>query len=450
MSGRPVIVIGGGLAGLAAATALAERGVTVTVIEGRQQLGGRAFSFRDPATGDVVDNGQHLLMSCYHEVRRFLRRIGSEDLVTFQPRLEVPFAGPNGRRARLKCPAWPAPLHAVVGLLGLSTLSWADRLRLRHLRHSLETSSPEDLDRLTVEQWLTRCHQSPQAQRHLWEPITLATVNELPSLASAFPFVQVLRQALLASEPDSHLGWSRVGLTDLYVPQSRQFVESRGGVVLLQSPVDQVELGPDRISGLRLRDGRRLEAGSVICAVPPAALQRLLPASCREAEPALTHLADWTSSPIISVHLWFDHELTPEPLVGLLDTTVQWLFNRSRIHDGAASTGYVSLVISGAHAMRDWPESKIVTLAQEELRLLFPDATPGRLQRSRVIKEHAATPSLRPGMQAWRPQARTAVPGLYLAGDWTDTGIPATLEGAVLSGHRAAEAVTAQKEAAHV
>ena len=276
---KSTLILGGGFAGLSAATALAERGIPATVIEGRQILGGRAFSFKDADTGDSIDNGQHLFMACYHETVRFLHRIQTLHRLAFQRSLSVPFAGPRGRRAKLSCLPLKAPWHLYSGIARLSTaLSLGDRWRMRHVETALRNAGPNShLDDITVDAWLTQLHQSDRAKRHFWDLITIATLNEDPKVAAAGPFVTVLKQAFFEDWTASRLALAKVGLSDLYVPESVAMIEKAGGRILTKSPVERLELNENRVTGVVLRDGRRLAADSVISTVPPHAFLKLLP-----------------------------------------------------------------------------------------------------------------------------------------------------------------------------
>lgn len=441
-----VVVIGGGFAGLSAATALAQQGCRVTVVEGRQILGGRAYSFTDPRTRNSVDNGQHLLMGCYDETFVFLRRIEALSRVQFQPSLHVDFIGDGGREASLHCLPFSAPWHIASGVWRLSTLSFADRLRLRHVKNALErTDLDGELDSMTIDQWLTLAKQSERAKQNLWNLIAIAAINEDPSIASALGFVQVLRRAFFQDWPASRGALSSVGLSDLYVHSAKEYIESRGGIVLVKSPVQRLSIEDGRVREIALRDGARLWADWVISAVPPPALLKFLPKEVVAADPKLQGIERLTFAPIISIHLWFDRPILDRQFAALLNTHIQWIFNKSKILTSGADAGYVSLVISGAHEFEGWEEQRILTLALEELRRLLPSVQEAALVRSIVIKEHQATLSPVPGTESRRPMHQTQIANFLLAGDWTRTGLPATIESACTSGHRCADLVLNQK-----
>ncbi len=439
-----VIIIGGGFAGLSAATALAEKGYHVTVLEGRQVLGGRAYSFIDKQTNDAVDNGQHLFMRCYRQTMAFLKRIGTANEMYFQRNLSVDFVRAPGQTATLRCWPLPAPFHLLSGLIRLKTLRWGDRFRMRHIQRALRQAAlhPDILDDITVEQWLIRAHQSERARRYFWDLIAIATLNEDPRIASASSFVTVLAQAFFGKRADSQLGFAKVGLSDLYAHAAKDYIEARGGEVRLKSPVQSIWIENKQVLGVELREGTQLKADWVISAVPAAALLKMLPETEVNLQPTFKRLKELKPAPIVSIHLWFDQPITKSMFVGLLDTHVQWVFNKSQILSSKTKDGYISAVISGAHAFDDWPEDKILGLTIAELRRAFPKVSKATLVRYLVIKEHQATLSPSVGTEALRAAYQSPYDKLLLAGDWTKTGLPATIESACVSGHACAEIIS--------
>lgn len=435
---QDVVVIGAGFAGLAAAVRLAGVGARVTVLERRGVLGGRAYSFREPESGAVVDNGQHLFMRCYDETLAFLRTLGTDDRIAFQPRLEVGMLGEGGREARLACPGLPAPLHLLAGLLGLRGVGLRDRLGLVRAAARLAAAARDPhaataLEDVTVAAWLDRLGQSAAARRAFWNPLTLAVLNDAPEVASVRWLVAVARRAFLAGPRAGDLGFATCGLSALYTEQARAYVEARGGSVRTHAAAAALEVSGDRVVAVRLAPrargtGERLPAGAVVAAVPHHALPPLLPAALAT-RPPFSDAGRLAVSPIVSCHLWYDRPVLGRPFVGLLDGPLHWLFDRGT---------HLTAVTSGAGALLDRRPRDLAEAAAREVARLVPAAREARLVRAHVIKERWATPSLAPGAGALRAGPRTPLANLVLAGDWTDTGLPGTIEGAVQSGHAAA------------
>lgn len=444
-----VVVIGGGLAGLSAATWLAAFGARVLVAEARPSLGGRASSFADPVTGEQVDNGQHLMLGCYHETFEFLGRIGARDNVRVQGALEVPFVDRAGRRTTLVCPRLPSPWHLMAGLVEWDAIGLRDRLSalglsapIRRAQRFLGTgkgwfpASPGE----TVENWLIRNGQSRPLREMLWEPVALAALNQPAHEAAAPVFVRVLARMLGPDPTDSAIAMPLCSLTAMHAYPARAFIEARGGEVRVSSPA-RVAVEGRRIAGIEIR-GERVEAGTVIVAVPWFALAETIVGDAGALEATLSAARAAASSPIVTVNLWFDREVLPSPFVGLPGRTFQWVFDKRQVLGDSAS--HLSLVSSGAGAVVAASNETLAALARDELMAALPEAGSARLLRSLVVRERRATFSLAPG-QPPRPDARTPVNGLLLAGDWTETGLPATIEGAVLSGHRAAKLAAARQ-----
>ncbi|MCX6134749.1 MAG: hydroxysqualene dehydroxylase HpnE [Ignavibacteriales bacterium] len=441
--GVDTLIIGGGLAGLSAAVDLSSRGISVLVLEQRPHLGGRTYSFVDEKTGDVVDNGQHLMMGCYHATRWLLSMIGSDHLAALQANLHIDFLHPVRGRSSLHCPPLPAPFHLLAGLLRLNNLSVIDRLKL--LRVGLEIrKDPQRIEptiaSLTVHQWLDQLGQSDENKKYLWDILAIGSLNDDPKDVSALLFYRVLRSAFLGRRENSSFLVPRTGLTQLFVDPCVDFIRSRGGEVIVNCGVDESLFDGDRLRGVRSSDGRIREAQAFVSAIPWYAASPLFSgAAGRQGWNVNGHLQ---SSPIVTINLWFDRMVMEQDFVALLDSRIHWVFNKSKIYGSStASRQYISLVISGAASLILLDSAELVRAALKDLSAALPAVRDAVLVHSLVIKEKRATFSPRPDAETHRPSSATQFRNLFLAGDWTNTGYPATIEGAVLSGRKAAEEV---------
>jgi zeta-carotene desaturase len=423
-----VVIIGGGFAGLSAATALAERGVRVLVLEARPTLGGRATAFTDPATGERMDNGQHVLVGGYHETFAFLRRLNSAADVYVQPDLHIDVIDRHGRASSLKCPSLPPPLHLLGGVIGWKGIDWRDRAALVHMRH-LDDGPAEE----TVQEWLIRHRQTPRLIELLWEPLAVAALNQPIDEAAGAAFAGVLRRMFTRDRRDCALGLPLKALDELYAIPARDYIERAGGAVRVNAPA-RVTCEDGVI--VRVRD-QIAHARAVICATAWYALPSVFPDRPAALDEVLRAAESTDASPIVTVNLWFDRPVTTHSFVGLPGRAMQWVFDKRAILGEASS--HLSIVSSGATALVGQSNQELVDLAMRELTEALPPARSAELRRAVVVREKRATFSVAPG-QPPRPPVETAIPGLFLAGDWIDTGLPATIEGAVVSGHRAAAA----------
>jgi len=442
---KRVAIIGGGFAGLAAAVALAERGVGVDVLEERPHLGGRAYSFRDEATGETVDNGQHALMGCYHHTLTFLERIGASAKITRQRNLRVDMIHPQRGTGAIACPPLPSPLHVGAGLLGYTLLSKAERLRalyagLRLL--ALRRRADESLHSETVAGLLRQLGQSENACASFWNPVTVATLNESPERAAAAAFAEVMARAFFASRKDSQFVLPSVGLSELYTGDAARFIREHGGTVTPRERVLGLEVNDGRGVALRLADGRTVHADACISAVPPRILDRILGDGLRR-RLGLPELDSFDTAPIVSAHLWFDRPVLNADFVGLIGTATQWLFRKETIapRDERPALFRISAVISAGREMAEWDNERIRARIADDVAALIPAARSAELVRAVVVKEKNATVSPTPQAERRRPPLQTRAASFVLAGDWVATGLPPTIESAVLSGHNAAAAV---------
>ncbi len=447
------IVVGAGCAGLSAASRLTRDGARVLVLEARSRLGGRATAFVDRETGELVDNGQHVLLGCYRETLAFLHDIGASAHVRAQADLAITTIERNGVVSRLACPALPAPLHLLAGVFTWSALGWRDRLAilrmagpLRAAQRRLASASSGRADAgsmraddgradETVEQWLVRHGQTPRLRELLWDPLALAALNQPPDVAAAPVFARVLAEMFGPDRSAAAIVLPTRPLHQMYAEPARAFIE-RGGGRVRTGVVASVQIEDGVVRSVDA-GGESFHAPAVICAVPWFALPAVLQGDVAPVQATLHAARATAPSPIVTVNLWFDRVVMDEPFVGLPGRRMQWVFDKRAVFGDAAS--HLSLVSSGAADVVGWSNPQLVDAALEELRSALPRVRASSLTRATVIREPRATFSLAPG-QPGRPSTRTAVRGLFLAGDWIDTGLPATIEGAVRSGHLAAEA----------
>ena len=451
IAGRPprTVVVGGGFAGLAAATALADLGHEVHLVERRPFVGGKAFSFDDPVAGHAVDNGQHAFLSAYRNTLTLLERWGAGGLVAFGPRLEMFFMAAPGRAQRFAATGLPAPAHLMGALLRFEALSLQERVAMVRpalALLSLDAAGRRELDRTSFAVWLSRHGQSRQAVRAFWEPLALAAVNGPPQEVSAYMALQVLALGFLGSERTSRLGFATQGLSTLVEPFAPYFT-ARGGTLVTGREVRAVREAGDPSSALRwevaFRDGAILAADAVVLAVPTWRLARLLDAQLRQ-RAGLAAIEGLASSPIVSIQMVLDRSVVEHEAVALLDSPIHWVFAAGRLRSDAPP-GALALTVSAGRELASSPQAEVAAIARRELERFFPAARQAQVLACRVIKEMDATVSCAPGSEALRPPQETALAGLAVAGAWTRTGLPGTIEGAVMSGLLAVEAIERER-----
>ncbi|HKV64323.1 MAG TPA: hydroxysqualene dehydroxylase HpnE [Candidatus Acidoferrum sp.] len=444
-----MIVIGGGLAGLAAGVALAESGWRVRLFEQRPFLGGRATSYVLP-DGEHVDNCQHVTLGCCTNLDDFYRRVGADGKIKFFDRLL--FLDPQGRQGEMQAGLLPAPFHMTGSFASFAPLSLLDKLSIaRAMLDILQNQGkPVDLQEnggISMQQWLRRRGQTERAIERFWRVVLVSALDEELVRTDARFGVDVFWKAFLSNSTGYRMGVPAVPLANLY-DGCKSEIERRGGEVTLRAPVRGLKMENGELAGVRFDEGREECADAYVFAVPHTALAELLPESVKQSDPSLSNLDKIKVAPITGVHFWFDRTVMREPFVTLLDTTTQWIFNKTALYadsngeeKNSALGQYLQLVISASYELLQKSRQEIIDLCLAEVRHALPAAREAQLVKATVIKEAAATFSPEPGVDRYRPKQQTAIPKLFLAGDWTATGWPATMEGAVRSGYLAAEAL---------
>jgi squalene-associated FAD-dependent desaturase len=473
-----VAVAGGGLAGLAAACALADAGFRVTLFEKRPFLGGRASSYEHPGTGEVIDNCQHVLFRCCTNLVEFYQRIGVDQDIRWYD--EMTFVEPGGRSTVMRGSPLPAPLHTAPSFLMFPFLTAADKRAIARAMIPLTLTRQKD-DGRSFQQWLNQRGQTQGAIERFWKPVLVSALSEDLDRVSISSAAQVVRVSMM-TRAARHMGVPTVPLTELY-NAAGDYIRARGGEIHFRRPLETFR--PEASLVAVQSAGEPGSFDYLVLALPFDALDRVLPKAA-ESVPLREALTHFETSPITGIHLWFDRQISALDHAVLLDRTIQWMFHKSRLqpmrsqpkddreeqnnregennrkgeheregHDFSRGTtlpqgeaalaadggSYIELVVSSSKSLIEKSRAEIVDLALGEVREFFPAARDAALIKSAVVKEVHATYSPRPGIDAFRPGALTAWPRVFLAGDWTATGWPATMEGAVRSGYLAAEAL---------
>ena len=448
---RTIAVLGGGLAGLSAARRLLELGFGVTLIEKRPFLGGRAFSFRDPESGVEIDNGQHVFLGCNTHYLDYLREIGAVDKAYIQDRLRADVVRDGVRGALFSTP-WLGRLHLFPSLVRYPHLTLMEKLRVAYgllaMKLTDGVKNGARLDSETGYEWLRRRHQSDRAIENLWSLIILPALNDDVRHVSAGAMLMVFREALLEKPSDAMMGFARVGLTALAGEPSQAYIEARGGELRLGKGVKAIRVRDGRVEGVEMQDGSTIEADAYVSALPFDVMLEALPDAVAGDE-FFGSARALETAPIVGLHLWYDRPIMAQRFIAFLDSPVQWVFNKSLIQGDSADRGqYVCISLSGAWEHIDKPKEELRKAFTEEMARLFPAAREATITRFLVVKERRATFRSVPGASKHRRPQTTPIPNLVLAGDWTRTGWPSTMESAVLSGILATDALAAKYPAA--
>ncbi len=429
-----VIVAGGGFAGLASACRLAGDGYAPWLVERAPRLGGRAASFRDRMTGEMVDDGHHVLLRCCTAAQGFLHRIGADDAVQFQEAFAVPILHEKARTV-LRSSSWPGPLHLVPGLLRYAPLLWKERVSAVRAGWALLIGGGgRDL---VFGDWLARHGQRANSIRRFWDPVCIATLNAPTDAVGLAAARKVFRDAFFQPH-GADLGWFSVPLADVF-DAARTYIESRGGRVELSMGVRSIGIEDGCLQGVELTDGRSVDTEVVIAAIPPERLRAILPNDQAHAVLAGTEGLRW--SPIVNAHFWFDQPVFEDPFFVAIESPVQAVFDVTRLHHGNRGTGkgetspyHVVLSQSAATEWIERPADEVTVALLESLADLAPRVRSARLVHHLVVRHPRATFLPDVASSAHRPLSKSSVRGLYLAGDWTATGWPSTIEGAIRSG----------------
>ena len=452
----PIAIVGGGLAGLSAALDLVEAGRQVALFERRPFAGGKAYSFEDPNHDVVLDNGQHITMRCCTEFQAFLERIGCADIVRYQEHLEVAVIDPDSRRHRVSVISarqprvlgslgpyvLPAPLHMLPSLATYEHLSAGEKARLGFAFMPIRRMSELErlaLDRQSFARWLTDHHQSERVIERFWDLIILPTCNDRCSDVSATQGIQVFQEGFSSDPSAADIGLFTRGLGQV-AEAAVERLQQRGAQVHLSATVLELVASDTEVAGIRFgRDGR-MDVSAVVLSLPPQPAFSLIPPQWRRREP-FWRLSQHEVSPIINVHMQWDRQVMERDFVGVLDPDVQFIFQRSQIHGWPTPPHWISVSLSGAHELIDLPQADIVERVERAVRRSLRQTAGANLLATRVVKESEATFRPKPGMNAHRVRPRTSIRNLALAGAWTATGWPATMESAVRSGRAAAQVI---------
>jgi len=442
---QSALVFGGGLAGIAASKRLAEAGWKVTLLEARSSLGGRAFSYDDPGSGRKLDNGQHVIVGACQNLLAFLEAIDARKFWHLQNRLDVAVYDGSGRLGRLYGVPAPAPLYLLPAFIAYPHLGWLDKINAVRGLLSIMRAQRDDpaLEDITFYDWLRASKQSEIAIANLWNVLIEGTLNDHVSSVSASMGLMIVQDGLLEGSQTANVGYPTVPLQQALGNPARSYLEKLGVSVVTGCAVRCVNTGSGHVvQNLSVADVGVMEADAYVSAVPFWILPKIVSGPLSEG-PTFADLSKLQTSPIVNAHLLYDRPVMAGDFCYFLGSPLQWVFNSSRIFGAGEPEGpqSLSVSISAAWDYIDIERSRLTCRIASEMLRAFPKARDAELLDSTIVKQRNATFRCIPGANRHRPGPRTESPNLFLAGEWTDTGWPSTMEGAVISGYNAAEAV---------
>lgn len=441
---RRVAIIGGGLAGLAAAEALSARRFDVTILESRPRLGGRASSFEDKASGVKIDNCQHVSLGCCTNFRHFCDQTGLS--AAFETQQELVFIGSDGIENRFAAQALPAPFHLTNAFRRISYLSHRDRISIARGLAALAKATPDELKHKVFSEWLVEHRQTEASIRRFWHVVLVSALSESLDRIEATHARKVFVDAFLANREGWKVQIPVSPLDELYGTRLTSHLERHNATVRLGAGAKRLHIDAGGVRQVELRNGERIPADHFILAVPHHLVRSLLPEPL-SAQPEIESLDQIETAPISSVHLWYDRPITPLKHAVLVDRFSHWIFARTNPHSDSQVDDrhfYYQVVISASRELAAISSAEAIATVDKELKDIWPAASDAKLLHSRLVTEHRAVFSVMPGCDELRPIQQTAIENLQFAGDWTQTGWPATMEGAVRSGYLAAQNVLAR------
>ena len=447
---KTALIAGGGIAGISAAIFLDELGYEVTLIERKPILGGRTFSFTDKKTGLTIDNGQHLMIGAYHETMSLLEKLGVKHKVKMQIPTEVPIIDADNKPHEFKLGTLSPPLNLALAMLGFSGIKLKDKFGLLKLKRCIqkiqkdETYSPQDL---TVLDWLKKLGQSDKALKNFWEILTLATLNDSAAVTTADGLAAVLSESYFKGRQDGFLVLPKVGLSDLFAKPAERYLVLRNQKIITGNGIGEFRFIDGKAHSFKLSNGDELKADLFVSALPFTSFLKTMPKSLVENDARLSPLKQIKPSPIISINLFYDRPFMQKPFIGSSDTKVHWFFCKDHIFPKTDSpheqnqSSHIMGVISGAYDYLEMSKQELTAIADKEIRKLFPQSKDAKLTHSLVNKEREATLSSRIGINKIRPEQKFC-DNFYIIGDWTKTGLPGTIESAVVSARKMVNQLT--------